>query len=288
MLTYVFTCLFMYLIGGVMIYSFSTEKGGTSKTVSSLHTGYLSSLEKPTILIDLDPQGDLTSCFTNCEDAFDTIENKDNGVTEKIIKDEHHIKCIFEGKDLEPYKVKDNLYLIGSSDELSNHADNYSGLGFLRLKKYIENTFSDDVNIIIDCPPTKTLFAGMGICASDFVITPTDTSDFSESAVYKTYQSILDLSYQVRTDAKFLGLFFSRLIDYRSIEYKEKKKSFEQNDIMSKYLFSTVVYEREIIKHSMNSKQTIFEYKKTKSNEDIHGLMTSSFENLWKEIKERS
>jgi len=135
----------------------SNHKGGVGKTTTVVNLGAsLSKLGKKTLLIDLDPQANLTLHL---------------GIT----AEESNIYTAVRGDtSLEPIKVLKDLYLVpsdidltASELELANQKDNKH-----ILKAILEPFKAKFDYIIIDTPPNLGLLTINALCSSEEVLIP--------------------------------------------------------------------------------------------------------------------
>ena len=132
-------------------------KGGVGKTTSAINIGAgLSNRGKRTLLIDLDPQFNLTQSLGIVEPERTIYES----ITGK--------------KDLQPIPVTNKLDLIASSLDLIKAEIELSS-EFKRefiLSKLLEPIKANYDFIIIDCPPALGLLTLNSFVASDLIFIP--------------------------------------------------------------------------------------------------------------------
>lgn len=137
----------------------SNHKGGVSKTCSAANIAAgLSKLGKSCLLIDLDPQANLTLSFG--------IQNPKNSIYGALIGDyklKEAIQNIYERLDIVPA----NLDLSGAEIELSSEAGRE-----VILKELIEPVKKNYDYIIIDCPPSLGLLTINALTAAQNVFIP--------------------------------------------------------------------------------------------------------------------
>jgi chromosome partitioning protein len=162
-----------------MILSFSNQKGGVGKTTTTLNIGvYLAKQNKRVLLVDLDPQANLTSGLGY---SIRQLENSDSEIDFSSQNDTKKKKSIYEvligESNIEETYIStriENLFIVPSCIELAGaeidlvSMMNREGL----LKKALKNVKSQFDFILIDCPPSLGLITINALTASDKVIVP--------------------------------------------------------------------------------------------------------------------
>jgi len=139
------------------VITLSNHKGGVGKTTSSLNIGAgLNKLGKRVLLIDLDPQSNLSQSLK----MVDQINN-----IYGAIRGQYKAEPIRIRKDLD--LIPSTLDLSGAEIELSGEA----GREYI-LKEIIEPFRSSYDYIIIDSPPSLGLLTVNSLTASDLVYIP--------------------------------------------------------------------------------------------------------------------
>lgn len=146
-----------------MILCFSTHKGGTGKTTSSLNlsTG-LAQAGKKTLLIDLDPQG-----------------HSSIGLNHSLAYDEPNMADVLNGQSIPLQGIIletsiPNLFLAPSNIRLASVAESLftKFKREERLKQSLEPIRASYEWVIIDCPPALGVLTANAVDAADVVIIP--------------------------------------------------------------------------------------------------------------------
>jgi chromosome partitioning protein len=154
------------------ITSIFNQKGGVGKTSLAFHLGwYLSEIGRRTLLVDLDPQGNLSSLFgaQGCSaanlftrtgpEALQPVEVTRNTPTSTGVRT---FSLITADESLQPLEATTN------------------GLaGLTKLRKALRSSEGKWDSVVIDCPPSLGGFSANAIVAADDVIVPCTLRQFS-------------------------------------------------------------------------------------------------------------
>lgn len=150
-----------------MVLAVAMQKGGTGKTTTTLNLGVaLGELSKRVLLIDLDPQGSLTTAMgLDPEEQEQTIYRmllalgRGEKMTRAIVSTE-------AGPDLIPANLE-----MSQADMTLNTAMRREYL----LRRALEGVRREYDFILIDCPPTLGLLTINALTAADEVLVPVQT-----------------------------------------------------------------------------------------------------------------
>lgn len=146
-----------------MILSFINQKGGAAKTTTALNVGAaLTRKGYKVLIIDLDPQGNLTTAAGMQPQQVADVPTVYEVLTGDIDINET-IRTTAGGYDLIPTDIRQS----GVEIELSAA----TGRDFI-LRKAIENIKPAYDYILLDCPPSLSIITIMALTACDEVIIP--------------------------------------------------------------------------------------------------------------------
>lgn len=224
------------------VIAISNHKGGVGKTTSALNVGVgLSLLKKKVLLIDLDPQSNLTESL---------------GIEEP----EHSIYDALTGEiPLTAMKISDTLYIVPSTIDLTGaEIELSSEIGREAILRKLLNKVKADYDFIfIDCPPSLGLLTINALTAADEIYIPLQ----AEYLAFKGLSRLINVVEKVR-DAlneklKITGVIITRF---------SKRKILNQNiaDVTGEYfkdrLFKTRIRENISLAEAPSQGKHIFDY----------------------------
>ncbi len=240
---------------GIVI-SLLNHKGGVGKTTSTINIGAgLVELGKRVLLIDLDPQANLTISLGIPRQKF-TIYEALRG----------------EG-DLVPYTHKPNLDVVTSSLDLSGaemELINEAGREYI-LRELI-NQVSDDYDyILLDCPPSLGLLTLNALTSSRYVVIPLQAEFLAVQGLAKIKQVIDKVRMRLNKQLEMSGVV-ATMYDSRRVLNRDVV------DTIHKYfgdkVFKTYIRDTVALAEAPAQRKDIFQYNH-KSNGAIDYLELS-------------
>lgn len=176
---------------------FVNQKGGVGKTTSAVNIGaYFAESGKKTLLIDFDPQGNMSSGVgieTRQPNIYDALAGKIS--IEKTIK-----KTIVENL----YAIPADINLSGATVELIDQQDREF---YLREQlSAIKDSFD---YILIDCPPSLGILTLNGLAAADEVFIPLQCEYFALEGLTLLLQTVKKVQEGMNPQLKIGGIFFT-------------------------------------------------------------------------------
>jgi chromosome partitioning protein len=233
------------------------QKGGVGKTTTTANLAHALTLNNyKVITIDLDPQGHLAA-------SFGVHNHEIAGVDDVLLHGASITDCTIE--------VREGLKLIQAGSKLAKVEQKIDG-GVSRgtlLRNALENKFTDQDFVLIDCPPASGLLVVNALFCTNEVLVP----------VVGDYLSLQGLSYLMGTFKNFeekLGHKFKEHIVFT--RYHKRRRLPEQILDKLQYYFpeqilKTRIREVAALAECPGVGKTIFEYRKNSNGaHDYHAL----------------
>jgi chromosome partitioning protein len=177
------------------VISISNHKGGVGKTTSAINIGAgLNKLGKKVLLIDLDPQANLSQSLG--------LINQDKNIY-GALKGEYQLApiTVLKGLDIIP----STLDLSGAEIELSSEP----GREYI-LKELIENVRGSYDFIIIDSPPSLGLLTINAFTAADEIIIPLQAQFLAMQGLAKLVEVVEKIKSRLNKSLKVGGVFITQ------------------------------------------------------------------------------
>lgn len=229
------------------IIAISNQKGGVGKTTTTANLGAaFYQLGHRVLLIDMDPQANLTSCYSIGNHAEATVADAllDRKVSLPII-------CIAEN-------AKGRLDLVPSSLALATaEAALMNKLGReLRLRDQLATVVQSYDFVLIDTPPSLGLLTINALVAANKVVIPTEARLFSLQGLQMLQESIEEILF-LNPRLEVLGVLLSKM-DRRLKE--ERTVSAYLKDRWGALIFETEVGTNSKILEAASSGTSVFNY----------------------------
>lgn len=194
------------------VFAITNQKGGVGKTTTALNVGVgLRNLGKKVLLIDMDPQANLTSASGFKNQAFDATIFDVLGSRSQL---------------LDTVVVQDEVEIVPSSIALSKAESELAstpGREFL-LKESIDEAKDHYDCILLDCPPTLGLLTWNSLIAADEVMIPIQAEYLPLEGVKYLVQTVEMVKRRFNPDLEISGVIIT-LFDPRQNLQKEVVES---------------------------------------------------------------
>lgn len=224
------------------VISLINHKGGVGKTTSTINIGAaLVALGKKVVLLDLDPQANLTLSLGIPRQSI-TIYESLRGESELV-----------------PFKVKEGLDVIPSTLDLSGaemELINEAGREFI-LKELFEPLQEEYDYILIDCPPSLGLLTLNALTSSQYVIIPLQTEFLALQGLTKIKQVVDKVRFRLNKKLQICGVV-ATMYDARKVLNRDVVATIKK--YFGDKVFDTMIRDNVSLAEAPAAKVDIFEY----------------------------
>ena len=258
-------------MGKCQIIAIANQKGGVGKTTTTFSLGVaLAKQGKKVLLIDADPQGDLTTCmgYYNQDDLQNTIGT--------LMADTIQDKQINAGDAI--LNHKEGIDLIPSNLDLS--ALEMSLVNAMSREFTLKNSINDIKNnydyILIDCMPSLGMITINALACSDKVIIPVQGEYLAAKGMGHLLKTVSKVHKQINPNLKIKGVLLT-LVDKRTNLSKQVRDNLEENYGQYVKIYNTEIPKAINTAKSSSTGKSIFEF-------DKNSTVAEAYNNLAKEV----
>jgi chromosome partitioning protein len=226
-----------------VVISLLNHKGGVGKTTSAVNIGAgLAELGRKVLLIDLDPQANLT-------------------ISLGVPRQKQTIYEALRGEgELSPVNVKPNMDVVISSLDLSGaemELINEAGREYI-LRELINQVTDDYEFVIIDCPPSLGMLTLNALTSSKYVLIPLQTEFLAVQGLAKIKQVIDKVKARLNTQLEIGGVI-PTMYDSRKVLNREVIETIVKH--FGEKVFKTFVRDNIALAEAPAQRKDIFDYQ---------------------------
>lgn len=181
------------------VIAIANQKGGEGKTTTSINLAHgLSLAGKKTLLVDMDPQGNSSGIFADLDSIQKTVA-------------ELFLKKVKAEEIIYPTRY-DNLFLMPAKISLAEvELSTLNVDAPYVLRDCLETVRKEFDAIVIDCPPSLSIFTINALGAASHVVIPLQAEKFSIDGIKGLQSTIEGIKRRINPELKILGALITQL-----------------------------------------------------------------------------
>lgn len=275
------------------VISFINMKGGVGKTTLSVNVAYALAyfFDKKVLIVDVDPQFNTTQYLVTPQDYIKYIEDDTRLTVFDIFRTgpltmpttvgqgrkEVRPAATLKNTTIPIYHDRGKLDLIPSALELMMLESSTRGTEN-RLAGFLHSTKNAYDNIILDCPPTTSIFTISAYIASDAFVTPVKPDYLSSVGLALIDSAIVQYQQDFSKSVTLLGVIFNAV----NRSYTLDRDIMRQVKDSGRPVFRNYLRRSTNIAKAVRAHQPIFLYSQSKEEHgpDIRKIAEELLEKL--------
>lgn len=237
------------------VISMINMKGGVGKTTLSINVAdtLARRLGKRVLVIDIDPQFNASQCLFSTDDYVKLLNDKEDTILDIFDKDTRvsvstvsgaEPKVLKELSKVESKKIKENLWVIPGNLQLYRLEIAAGDGRESRLKRYLKENKDNYDYVIIDTPPTPSIWMTSALIASDYYLIPTKADPISLTGIDLLNSIVSEKKDNLDLSIKCIGVVLTIVERADSRVFREAKDFLNKSDYWGKLLFNNYLPKR--------------------------------------------
>jgi chromosome partitioning protein len=230
-----------------MIVAIANQKGGVGKTTTAINLAAGLALRgKPTLLIDLDPQGNSSMSFLDITQIGRSVYD---ALAEPVVQ----MSDVIQRTGLTNLSIAPaRIALAKLESKLVGEIDSH-----YRLKDRLEPVLTQFRHIVIDCPPTLGLLTVNALVASTHLLIPIQSSYFALEGTDDLLETIEKVRARPNPNLRILGVLIT-MHDKRTALARDIRGQIQK--VFGGKVFKTVITKSVRLEESPAYKESIFTF----------------------------
>lgn len=230
-----------------MILAIANQKGGVGKTTTAINlSAALAMRHRPTLLVDLDPQGNSTMSYVDVRQLgpsmFDAMTDSGVPLSKVIVPSSlPHLHVAPARISLAKLEAK----LVGEID------------AHYRLRERLDTVRHQFPSIVIDCPPTLGLLTVNALVAATHLLIPIQSSYFALEGTDDLLETVEKVRVRANPSLQIVGVLIT-MHDRRTSLARDIRLQIQK--VFGSKVFNTVITKSVRLEESPAYKESIFTF----------------------------
>lgn len=267
-------------------------KGGVGKTTLAINIAdFLSRRKNKKILVvDVDPQFNATQCVFKPQDYVDYIKKSGDTILNVFDSSIRPVAGAVDGiskkhpkifDDIKPYNFKKNFDILPGNLELYRLEMAPGGGRENRLNLFLKNYEKNNLYdfVIIDTPPTPSVWMTSALIASEYYVIPVKPDPISFTGIDLLRSIIEDKKENFNLKISCAGLVLT-MVEVTTKVYQEAKYFAENDRHWKDYLYKTYLPKRTEVAHKQATQKMILDCNNAEIKSSLSGIVTELLERV--------
>ncbi|WP_444898114.1 ParA family protein [Microbulbifer sp. SSSA005] len=268
----------------MIVVSLINMKGGVAKTTMAINIAdcLASRHGERVLLIDVDPQFNATQCLMSPEDYIAHVAGDGDTILKVFDRSQRVIPSAVANpqqakpkklEDIEIVNVKQNFDLLPGNLELYRLEMAPGDGRENRLKNYLQKVQNDYDYVVIDTPPTPSVWMTSALIASDFYLIPVKADPISLTGIDLLRSIIEEKKDNFGLNLECAGLVLT-LTEANTKVFQRAKENLENDQYWRRYLYPVSLPKRVGIAQGQLEQMHILSGDNSEAKIAITGITT--------------